>query len=212
MSLHSNGYSPISVSRSRKSSFHSAPSPATTRPISSHSRTGEFSFSTDFGGAGESGNGLGSLADELAEAWDEDGEVDEGTSGLKVDQEEEGACNDHNKPQPQPASEYHCDIGIGLAISPGLEHEAHGSQSPTRHTSKPKHGRKITGHNRPDYSDSLDHDDSSGILSSLQACIAGIERLAQQSTNSEADEICKTVSESLRDLGSQTDVESSTTR
>lgn len=152
------------------------------------------------------------MADELAEAWDEDGEVDEGTSGLQVDQEEEEMCNGHDKPQPQPASEYHYDIGIGLAMSPGLEHETHDSQSPTRYKSKPKHRQIITGNNGSDYGDSLDHDDSSGIPLSLQACMANIECLAQQSTNIEADEICKTASESLRDLSSQADVESGTTR
>ena len=185
-------------------------SPATPRPISLHSRTGELSFSTDSGDVGDSGNGLGSLADELAEVWDEDVEADEGTSGLQIHQEEEGMCNGNDKPQP--ASEYHYDIGIGLAISPGLEHEAHDSQSPTRYTSKLKHRRKATGHKGSDYGDSLDHDDSSGIPSSLQACIADIESLTQQSTNIEADEICKTVSQSLRDLSSQADVERGTTR
>lgn len=214
MSLHSNDNSPANNSRSRKSSLYSVPSPATPRPVSSHSRTGEFSYSTEFASAGGSGNGLGSLADELAEAWDEDGEVDEGTSGLQVDHEEEGMCNGHENSQPRSSPECHYDRSIGLAISPGLEHKARALQSPTRQTSKPKHRRKATDYSWSDSGDILSHDSSSssGIPSSLEARLDDMERLAQQGTDLEADEVCKTLSESLRDLSSQANVENGVAR
>ncbi|KAL9123234.1 MAG: hypothetical protein Q9187_000215 [Circinaria calcarea] len=212
MSLHSNDYSPANNSWSRTSSLHSVPSPATPRPVSSHSRTGEFSYSTEFGGAGGSGNGLGSLADELAEVWDEDGEVDEGTSGLQLDHEEEEMRNGHEKSRPRSSPESRHDRSIGLAISPGLEHKARALQSPTRQTSKPKHRRKATDYNWSDSGDILNHDDSSGIPSSLEAHLDDMERLAQQGTDLEADEGCKTLSESLRDLSSQANVENGVAR
>lgn len=79
--------SPIRPTRSRQSSLYSLHSPSTPRPNSSHSQ--EFGFANGPGTPGASGNGLGNLADELAEAWDEDA-VDGGVAGKgEADEEEE---------------------------------------------------------------------------------------------------------------------------
>src|SRR5438034_4390146 len=82
-SIYTNGFgpSPLPSPQTPRSSFPQ--SPLTPRHRSSICMGRPTRFSGDFTGEIDSGGGLGSLADELASAWDEDGEGDEDVSGFQ---------------------------------------------------------------------------------------------------------------------------------
>ena len=189
------------------------PSPSTPRPGTSHSRNGDFGASGGSGSALGSANGLGSLADELAEAYsDEDeGEPEEGLSWDQVGEigdlsnghgQEEDIGIEHGKAQ---------NNGILNSPNPGSAHDV----STPRQSASSKHRRKQSRYNRSINDDTSDLEETDAILPSLEARIATIESLAKEATtsnNSEADAVVKRVAESLKDLGSQSGVETGTSR
>ncbi|MCJ1314424.1 hypothetical protein MMC25_008106 [Agyrium rufum] len=213
---------PTRISFSRRSSTYSAQySPITPRPQSSHSQSGEYGFSNGFGYHANTGedDGLGSLADELAEAWDEDGEGDivqeqQLHSQMEIHGGEDNIdamvgdtlrkTEDNNElanaQLPTRLS------GLGIQATPGLQIPA--SKHPSRRTA----GADYDG---SEYGSSSDLEEANGISASLESRMSAIEGLARLGTGyvdvSEANIITQ-VTESLRDLSSQMDVESRTTR
>jgi hypothetical protein len=203
-------FTPIRPSRSRKSSIQSLRTPTTPRPPSSHDRAEGFGFSNDYGGSGGAGNGLGSLADELAEAWDEDGEGEgeEGVSGLPA--AEEDASKGHGPEGASPPFDSHHDTGA-LSPSPILLEKPNGSANAQK---KPRRRLKDTDYEGSDYGDTSDLEES-GMTPQLEARMAAVESLARQGaglTGSEADQVFSRVATYLRDLTSQASVENHTTR
>ncbi|KAL8999721.1 MAG: hypothetical protein Q9169_001538 [Polycauliona sp. 2 TL-2023] len=86
------------------------------------------------------------------------------------------------------------------------------SLSPPEHTSQPSHTSIYDG---SDYGDDSDLEDVRGIPSSLEHRLAAIESLARrgvESNGSGADTVVVRVAESLRDLVSQTGVETGASR
>ena len=205
MSPQTNGYS-TRPSHSRKTSYTSIQSPATPRPASSHSRDGDFGSSNGFGNAGDTGNGLGNLADELAEAWDE--EVDEEASEARNGPN----GTDNNGLSPPPHLEIHDSISNGIASSP-LPQQSEQSLSPTKSNLQSKHRRKASDYDGSDYGS--DPEETEELSPSLEARMAAIEHLARRGTEangSEADTVIQRVAESLKDLGSQAGVENGASR
>jgi len=203
-------FTPIRPSRSRKSSIQSLRTPTTPRPPSSHDRADGFGFSNDYRGLGDAGNGLGSLADELAEAWDEDGEGEgEGdVSGLPAAEEDASKAQARKGTSSQFGS--HHDLGA-LSPSPVLLEKPNGSGIPQK---KPRKRLKDTDYDGSDYGDNSDLEES-GMTPQLEARMAVVESLALQGaglTGTEADQVFSRVATYLRDLSSQASVENHATR
>lgn len=204
-----NGYSLTRPPHSRKSSLTSVQSSSTPRPISSHSHYGDFGPLNGFGSAGDSGNGLGNLADELAEAWDEEGEE----APSEVQTAQNGILtNDNKTPSMSPQLEMNDSMSYGVASSPLPQQYAH-SVPPTKQCSRTKYRRKTAQHDGSDYGSDLE--EIEGISASLEARMAAIEHLARRGTEangSQADTVIQRVAESLKDLGSQAGVENGASR
>ena len=207
-SIYGNGYSPKRT-RSRKSSIQSFQSPTTPRPTSSYERGGDYGFSNDFGSMINADNGLGSLADELAEAWDEDGEIEEGALGIHMDEEQTTHGNQE--------TEYTRLDNLHDAESSTHSKQSNGSLGLAKPVSRQKSRRKTTArsYNGSDYNSDSELEDPGGIPPSLEMRMSAIETLARQgleSNSSDADHVCARVASSLRDLSSQAGVESGATR
>ncbi|MCJ1392844.1 hypothetical protein MMC18_005716 [Xylographa bjoerkii] len=208
-------FTPIRPSHSRKSSIQSPRTPTTPRPPSSHDRAGGFNFSSEFGGSADTVNGLGSLADELAEAWDEDrdGEGEEDLSGIHAEEEDTCASGLEETPPRLSEGQDEKDI-IGLALSPVLQEKPNGTLSPPKHSTRPKTRRKETDYDGSEHGEHFDNEET-GIPASLEARMAVIDALAKQGaalTSTEANDVFVRVADSLRDLTAQTGVESHATR
>ena len=143
---------------------------------------------------GSAVNGLGSLADELAEEeWDEDEEIleeEEGESSLM-----NGMSNNLN----------------GRAGNTGGS-PSHSLRSPT--SKRRRNRRRSTRSNLSAFSNESDDIDESQIISSeLEQQIAEIERLSKQDFSSDtSQDVFLRVESYLKDLGSQATMESHTTR
>ncbi|KAI9877401.1 MAG: hypothetical protein M1830_004022 [Pleopsidium flavum] len=206
-----NGYSHVRTSHSRKSSLYS---PSTPRPTSSQGTNGFTTISSDFVGMENGGDGLGSLADELAEAWDEDGEGEEGVSGLQTDGPE-GNC----KEDPELPGEYEPqtiqDREFGVASSPALGQITNGLSSSARFTQRSKNRRKPFLYDGSEHGDTTDLEEDSGASPALEARIAIIEELARQGmeeNEGQTDGVIGRVIDGLKDLGGQSGVENGATR
>lgn len=169
--------------------------------MSSHSRNDDFRSSNGFSSAVDSGNGLGNLADELAEAWEEEEE-----------EHSELQTNGYDAPSTPPNVEIHDSTANGLPAS-GLPLQSEHSLSPTKPSSRTKHRRKASQYDGSDYGS--DPEEVEGISPTLEARMAAIEHLARRGTEangSETDTVIQRVAESLKDLGSQAGVENGASR
>jgi len=203
-----NGYTSTRPYHIRRTSSNSIQSPVTPRPLSSHSRNVDFGSSNGFCTAQDGGNGLGNLADELAEAWDEEGEeeIEARSPDAQIDRD---LANGHTTPHllASPSS-----ISNHLP-SPPFPRKDPSSLSPTKPASRSKHRRKKSQHASSDYGS--DPEEVDGISRSLEAHMAAIEHLARHGTeanDSDTDDVISRLAESLRDLGSQSGMENSTSR
>lgn len=157
-----------------------------------------------------SGNGLGNLADELADALS-DGEVEEyyegsGAPGISIEPEEDG---DNNAIKQEAVR----DSGVDVA-SPTDRNHKHLSLTLPPATNGRGHRRKGSQYDGSEYGSDSDLD-SPGMPSSLVAKIDAVESLARRGTENNGgptDGVFKRVTDSLRDLSSQSNVESNTSR
>ncbi|KAJ9254279.1 hypothetical protein DTO195F2_6783 [Paecilomyces variotii] len=203
-----NGYgqSPPLSPRTPRSS--APPSPVTPRQQGSQTMNGSHRMSGDFTAA-EAGGGLGSLADELADAWEEEDGGYEDTSGL-----ENGQVDSHNADYSD-REEGYVDSGAG---TPGDRLSPDDMLQPSR--GKPKnnhsrHKRHESQYDGSDYGNDSDLEETPEISPSLEARMAGIESLARRGTEdngSENDRVIKRAIESLRDLGGQSGIENGASR
>lgn len=213
-SLQSNNFSPLGPSHSRKSSTRSIRSAATPRPQSSRDWSGDFSFGNDDPQA-VSAVAFGSLADELAEVWDEDGEGEEVSSGIQAEEQQprDGSSEDKMSHRFR-----HHDVNDSTSTSPVHFNSMEGSSDPLEPSFRPRTRQRITNPDGSDRGADTNHYSSEvveGIPVSLDSRIAAIENLVQQAAEaheSETHAVFARVADSLKDLGSQTEVENSTTR
>ncbi|KAF7897100.1 hypothetical protein EAF00_005328 [Botryotinia globosa] len=210
-------FSPSTMSLSRRLSKSSIHTPTTPNHMSR-----DFSSSVDgvgmdvLGSAQNGGNGLGNLADELADAWSEDeGEMDEADlnfqSTAPTESDNEDAEEDKNAVR---------DSGVDVT-SPKKQHKAMNSNS-TLTPPTAGHGRvHALGHARsPSEYDGSDYGGDSDLespafgpaLLARMDMVEGLARRGTENNGSQADGVVKRVIESLKDLGGQSGVEGNTTR
>jgi hypothetical protein len=172
----------------------------------------------DGGGDG----GLGNLADELGDVWDEDEEAADVEFGdeLELPMEDSnsiGVAVDHDG-----------SAGVGSAVnvngvrdsgvamqssSPSAQSRA--TLSPQTATKARRHARQRSLYDGSDYGDDSDLEANEGISPALEARLAAIESLARrgiEQNGSPNDGIVKRMAEQLRDLGSQSGIENGATR
>ncbi|EUC40583.1 hypothetical protein COCMIDRAFT_108404 [Bipolaris oryzae ATCC 44560] len=199
---------------SRRQSFNrrsSGYSPIT--PRSSHDF--DDASAHNFDGAID-GNGLGNLADELGEIWDDDDEAIDGDYGEDIDESHGdlaaiGTAVEHDGSygvDSVASLNGVRDSGVAMQDSPptGL--------SPASAAKSKKHNRQRSLYDGSDYGDDSDLDNE-GISPALESRMAAIESLARrgmEENGSPSDEVVKRVTEQLRDLGSQIAIENGSTR
>ncbi|MCJ1331602.1 hypothetical protein MMC10_008293 [Thelotrema lepadinum] len=181
---------------SRKSSMQSLNSPATPFTPSALDRHPEFGYPNENLNMGSAVNGLGSLADELAEEeWDEDEEL------LEEEEDDPSGTNGMSNNLNGRAG----NMGGSPNYSP---------RSPT--SKRRRNRRRSTRSNLSGFSNESDDIDESQIISlELEQQIAEIKRLSKQDFSPQSDksqDIFLRVESQLKDLGSQATMESHTTR
>ena len=158
------------------------------------------------------GGGLGSLADELANAWDDDGEGEgegegEGDETMEGDElwtgkQQNDGCDD----SPSVLFPHTGEVDFTLSSRRGLENGS---------IRWSKHQRKTSKRQRMNLDE--DEDNATEISTALEARLAEISTLAQRGVVSindqeEDNNIFDRILTHLQDLGSQSNIETSTTR
>lgn len=197
-------------SLNRRSSGYSPITPRSSQDFDHGSPAQHFDGRAD-------GNGLGNLADELGEIWDDEEEPIDGDFGEELDVTQETDFS-----------------GIGMAV----EHDGSSGVNSTEntngvrdsgvamHSSSParlspgsaikprKHIRQRSLYDGSDYGEDSDLDNE-GISHTLDVRMSAIESLVRRGTEdngSASDQVVKRVVEQLRDLGSQMAIENGATR
>jgi hypothetical protein len=192
--------------RHSKASVHTPTSPSVHR--SSISRTdfmGTDVFSS--GGPAAASNGLGNLADELADAWGDEEEDEEPDMNFQ-NMVEEDEDRDELDREPQR------DSGVDVASSPVQAPSKPMNLTPPMPNSGRGHRRQTSDYDGSDYGGDSDLD-SPGMPTGLVARMDMVESLARRGTENngtDRDGVVLRVIESLKDLGGQSGVEGSATR
>ncbi|KAK6601335.1 hypothetical protein H4I96_06676 [Botrytis cinerea] len=194
-------FSPSTMSHSRRLSKSSIHTPTTPNHMSR-----EFSSSVDgvgmdvLGSAQNGGNGLGNLADELADAWSEDeGEMDEADLNFQntapADSDNEDAEGDKK-----------CIMNSNSTLTPPTA--GHGRVHALGHARSPSE------YDGSDYGGDSDLESPAfgPALLARMDMVEGLARRGTENNGSQADGVVKRVIESLKDLGGQSGVEGNTTR
>jgi hypothetical protein len=177
--------------------------------------SGDFSSSMN---AGCGGGGLGSLADELADAWDEEGEED--VSGYQDGNENENGQTMDQELQSEVESAY-AESGRGRGRSTATASQESSADeratlSPLKHKMKMgRHKRQESHYDGSDYGNNSDLEECGDISPALETRMGWIESLARRGTEengSSTDHVVSRVIESLRDLGGQSGIENGATR
>lgn len=157
-------------------------------------------------GGGQASNGMGNLADELADAFSDSGEEDDGVLG-------EFSGDGDNGGVLKLAGTRDCGVDVnGTAASDGEKTKDAKLAVP----SPPRRGhqRKGSEYDGSEYGSESDLD-AAGFTANLLARIDAVESLVRRGTESYGgpeDEVFKRVTNSLRDLGSQSSVEGNASR
>ncbi|EFQ26146.1 hypothetical protein CGRA01v4_14622 [Colletotrichum graminicola] len=214
-------YNSVSSSpRRRRTSRSSANDPAT--PLRSSFNT-QYPLDISYASGGmNDGNGLGNLADELADAFSDSGDEDEyyeddndhetgngdsngkGTPNINIQETERRAS----------AAEGIRDSGVDVACLGDDNSKAKNLSLGPPPLVQRGHRRSGSEYDGSEYGSESDLD-SPGMLPSLVAKMDAVESLARRGTESNGgptDGVFRRVTEGLRDLGSQAGVEGSATR
>ncbi|PGH19206.1 hypothetical protein AJ80_04177 [Polytolypa hystricis UAMH7299] len=180
-------------------------------------------YSADFTAEADSGaGGLGNLADELANAWDED-EDDEEEEEIDVSgfqNAHDNGFSDHMGDNEDGSYiESMHDMGIGIGSGPSqreLESSPKTLQLPKQKSrqTQPRHRRNESMYDGSDYGNDSDFEDQGDLPPSLEVRIAGVEDLLRWSTggNSSTSGAVESFIDNLRDLGGQSKIETNATR
>jgi len=197
-------------SMNRRSSGYSPMTPRSSQDFDHGSPAQHFD-----GGMGR--NGLGNLADELGEIWDdEEGPID-GEFGEELDVTQETDFSGIGT-----AVEHDGSSGMDSAVNTNAVRDS----GVAMHTSSPprlspgsaiktrKHTRQRSLYDGSDYGEDSDLDNE-GISHTLDVRMSAIESLVRRGTEdngSASDQVVKRVVDQLRDLGSQMAIENGSTR
>ena len=220
----SDGCSSVRPSNSRTSSQYSLPSPSSPRPDSSHEKREYIDFSQGLYHPTNpfNGDGLGNLADELADAFEGEDENEDKLRGGPL----EGVCGRaeairhyQSKETEHPMFRNVAQNGHSYSISPVQPAASDPSMRKKLHPTPPQTSQEqlsYPGHTRkPSQYRGDDSDLEIATSPILEACLAAVEGLACRGTEvngRSADEIVQRVADSLKNLGSQTGVENSAMR
>ncbi|KAL3419617.1 hypothetical protein PVAG01_08115 [Phlyctema vagabunda] len=182
--------------RDSKTSLHTPTTPVQHGLSRSDSNYGIDVFSS--GGQGAASNGLGNLADELADAWSE-GEGED----------EEPDMNFHEEGQGEVVRDSGVDISESSPVRPS--NKQLNLEAPL---SGRGHRRVASDYDGSDYGGDSDLE-SPGIAPTLAARIDAVEGLVRRGTENngtDSDGVVKRVIDELQDLGGQSGVEGNATR
>jgi hypothetical protein len=198
-------------SLNRRSSGYSPVTPRSSHEFEHDSPAHNF----DGGGAG---NGLGNLADELGEIWDDDEDAVDEEFGDELDPPQDdfaeigtavahdGSAGTHDTMAVNGVR----DSGVAMQSSPSTNH----GLSPDAASRTRKHTRQRSLYDGSDYGSDTDFDND-GISPAMETRMAAVESLARrgmEENGSASDQVVKRVTEQLRDLGSQIAIENGATR
>lgn len=173
-----------------------------------------------FDGAGD--GGLGNLADELGDFYDDDEEEGDGAFGDELELPEEdlnriGIAVDHDG-----SAGVVNGVNVNGVRDSGVAMPSSSPSAQSRATLSPQHISKQRRHTRQrslydgsDYGDDSDLEANEGISPALESRMAAIESLARrgiEENGSINDGVVKRVAEQLRDLTSQSGIENGATR
>ncbi|KAL8782478.1 MAG: hypothetical protein Q9213_005347 [Squamulea squamosa] len=198
--------SPTAKRSSRSFSIRSIPSPVSLKPPSARDSHG-FDPPGYLDGIRSDSNGLGNLADELAEVWDD--ECSRAIQIRDITRNVEYGSPSTQHEHRQFAQENGCDLGISMPNISNYRDE------PDRSLSLPKHTLHRTSshasiYDGSDYGENLNSEGAEGISASLEHRLAAIETLARrgaESNGSTADTIILRVAECLGHLALSAGVE-----
>ncbi|KAL6705821.1 hypothetical protein ACN47E_006281 [Coniothyrium glycines] len=168
-----------------------------------------------FDGTGD-GNGLGNLADELGEIWDDDEEPMDGEFGeeLEAPQDDLAAIGTAVEHDGSYAVDNTTNANGVRDSGVAMPSSSPARLSPGSAIKTKKHTRQRSLYDGSDYGDDSDYENE-GISHTLETRIAAIESLARrgmEENGSASDQVVKRVTEQLRDLGSQMAIENGATR
>lgn len=167
----------------------------------SHRESVNFSAETN-------GGGLGNLADELADAWEQEDEGYDYASGQEM-----GAAGSQQMEQSDEEDGYMQPARALRAQSPPAL-DSPDRRNRLRATQLRQHRRQESHYDGSDYGNDSDLDEAD-ISPSLEMQMADVESLARrgiENNGSESDHVIERTVEALRDLGSQSGIENSAMR
>lgn len=154
------------------------------------------------------GAGLGNLADELADAFSDSGDEAEDVNEKSILYNDDPVCENNSSLRSCDSRLKTCDGDSVQLSTPAVTHlEVHASQ-------QRNHQRKTSDYDGSDYGSSSDLDDT-GLSPSIIARLDAVDELARRGAHDIGlpdNDIFTRVTGELRDLASQSSVESSTAR
>ncbi|ODM24048.1 hypothetical protein SI65_01638 [Aspergillus cristatus] len=169
--------------------------------------------SADAGG----GAGLGNLADELADAWEEEEGYGYGYGYASGQETDNGPVDSQQQDVSDGEEDY--DMGGGGARTPSsgysVEHNTLRPPRPKGRNAAQRHRRHESQYDGSDYGNDSDLEEAADISPSLEGQMAEIESLARrgmENNGSENDHVIKRTVEALRDLGGQSGIENNAMR
>lgn len=200
-----NGFAPQSPLELRTPRLSAPPSPVTPRQ-NSRTMSGSQRESVDFS-AGTGGEGLGNLADELADAWEQEDEGYGYASGQEAGAggSQQMDHSDNEDAYMRPGHDMH-------PPSPSVDSPASRSRLRPSHL---RHRRAESHYDGSDYGNDSDLEEAADISPALENQMADIESLARrgiENNGSENDHVIQRTVQELRDLGGQSGIENSAMR
>ncbi|KAL6233000.1 hypothetical protein BDW75DRAFT_216346 [Aspergillus navahoensis] len=182
-------------------SLNSPRSPASPRPHYMQSMNGSGRMSGDFGAATEASGGLGNLADELADAWED----------------EENGYGYASGQEAAPMETQPLDRMTTRTPSPGYLSERDSLQPPRpkMRNGTHRHRRHESQYDGSDYGHDSDLEEVADMSPALENQIAEIESLARrglENNGSEHDHVIERAVTALQDLGAQSGIENNAMR
>lgn len=165
------------------------------------------------GGAEANGGGMGNLADELADAWEEEDDGYGYASGQEMSR-----AGSQQLGQSDGEDAYLQSVRGMRARSPSVSSERdalHLSRNNNRTSHLRQHRRQESQYDGSDYGPDSDLDEASDVSPALENQMAEIESLVRrgiENNGSENDHVIQRVVESLKDLGAQSGIENGAMR